>query len=113
MWARRGNGTYYYRHRRARGRVLKIYVGAAGDPDTERQAALDRERRARRLAGWQALRHAQASWQEAEAPLLQLATLSDRLGTAALCAAGFYQHQRGEWRRRREHERSGDPAGAG
>jgi hypothetical protein len=105
VWERRGNGWYYYNHRRVRGRVLKIYVGAAGDPDTQRQVALDQESRARRLAGWQQLRQAQARWQDAEAPLLQLATLSDRLSTAALCTAGFYQHQRGEWRRRREHKR--------
>jgi hypothetical protein len=112
MWVRRGTGTYYYRHRRVRGRVLKIYVGAAGDPETERQAALDQERRARRLAGWQELRQTQARWHEAEAPLSHLVTLADQLSVAALYAAGFYQHQRGEWRCRRDQKQQEHRAGA-
>jgi hypothetical protein len=105
MWVLRGNRSYYYRHRKVGGRVLRTYVGPAGSPQAERAAVLDQDRRVRRLAGWQQLRQTQARWQDAETPLLQLTALSDRLGTAALCAAGFYQHQRGEWRRRREHER--------
>jgi hypothetical protein len=105
MWVLRGNRSYYYRQRKVRGRVLRTYVGAAGTPEAERAAALDAERRARRLAGWEDLRQAQARWEQAEAPLLSLVALADRLGAAALCLGGFYQHERGEWRRRREHKR--------
>jgi hypothetical protein len=108
----RGKQYYYYRQRRHRGRVLTTYVGAAGSPEAERAAALDKERRARRLAGWEELRQARARWREAETPLLQLVALSDRLGTAALCLGGFYRHQRGEWKRRREHKQEEHQPGA-
>jgi len=102
VWALRGNQYYYYRQYRHRGRVLTTYVGAAGSPEAERAAAQDEERRARRLAGWEELRRARARWREAEAPLLELVTLSDRLGAAALCLGSFYRRLRGEWRRRND-----------
>jgi hypothetical protein len=108
MWVLRGNRSYYYRQRKLRGRVIRTYVGPAGSPQAERAAILDQERRARRLAGWQELRQAQARWQEAEAPLSQLGTLADCLTKAALIAGGYYQHQRGEWRRR-DQKQQGHP----
>jgi hypothetical protein len=104
VWMLRGRRWYYYRQWKVGGRVRKSYVGDAGTPEAERAAALDAERRARRLAGWEELRQAQARWGQAEAPLLGFVALADRLGAAALCTAGFYQHRRGEWRRLREHE---------
>jgi hypothetical protein len=70
-------------------------------PGAERAAAHDAERLARRLAGWEELRRAQARWREAGAPLAQLVTLSDRLAAAALCLGGFYR-RRGEWGKRND-----------
>ena len=38
-----------------------------------------------------------------EADLKELAEAADLLARAALLAAGFHRHKRGEWRKRREH----------
>ena len=48
------------------------------------------------------LRAERAEVEALDAPLDQLDDLAELLARAALMAAGFHQHKRGEWRRRRE-----------
>ena len=98
---------YYYRHRRVDGRPRTVYVGAAGSAAAELAAAADHLRRLGREAAAREHQAEQARQRGAEAPLLQLCQRTDALTRAALVAAGYRQHDRGEWRRYRETERTG------
>ena len=97
---------YYCRHRRDGGRPRTVYVGAAGSPAAELAAAADHLRRLGREAAARDRQAEQARHREAEAPLLALCVRTDVLTRAALLAAGFRQHDRGEWRKRRETDRA-------
>jgi hypothetical protein len=99
---------YYYRHRRVGGRPRTVYVGAAGSPAAELAAAADGLRRLGREAAARERNAEQARQREAEAPLLALCERSDVLTRAALLSAGYHQHHRGPWRRRR---REPEPTG--
>ena len=106
-WQEVDGRRYYYRGRRLCGRTRRVYVGAAGSPAAELAAAADGLRRLGREAAARE-RHAERErHREAEAPLLALCERTDVLTRAALLAAGFRQHDRGEWRRCRETERTG------
>jgi hypothetical protein len=59
-------------------------------------------REERRLAAVD-LELAQAGLEALAAPLSDLNEWCDRLARAALVAAGYRQHNRGEWRKRRGH----------
>src|SRR4051812_29685773 len=99
-WEVVGSRRYYYRSERVAGRPVRRYVGTG--PVGELAAAADD---LRRLEGAIEARERQADWrrqQEAEAPLLGLCGVADLLARAALVAAGYRQHKRGEWRRCRE-----------
>jgi hypothetical protein len=98
-WEQRGDRTYYYRSVRSGTRVTKEYagsglmgvLGAEFDAEQREQRAYERERHARERAAWAAL----------EQPARAVDDLADMLTAAALLAAGYRQHDRGEWRRRR------------
>ena len=80
---------YYYRVRRENGRVVREYVGRGRVAELMAKLdALDREkeREERRL----------------DADLEALIETTDLLARAALVAAGYHQHKRGEWRKRRD-----------
>jgi hypothetical protein len=98
MWDVRGHHRYYYRHRLVDGRRVRVYVGTG--PKAEEAAAEDLRRRAERKARRQALRAAEARLRAADVPVTDLEALVRLLTGAALTAAGVYQHDRGEWRRR-------------
>ena len=98
---------YYYRHRRDGGRPRTVYVGAAGSQAAELAATADDLRRLGREAAARERQAEQARHQEVEVPLVRLCAASDVLTRAALLAAGFHQHHRGQWRRRREPEPTG------
>jgi hypothetical protein len=106
-WERRKRGGRYYTRtkRVGGGRRVRQYVGCDKIAKLAATAdALDRaDRRARALA----LRCDLAEWQAASRPLRDLCEQTDLLVRAALIAAGFYLHARGEWRRRR-HEQERD-----
>jgi hypothetical protein len=99
-WERRRRGTAYYtRSRKVGGRVVRQYVGAGPTGELAAQLdALDRERRETERAAW---REEKAELEALDAALKKLNDLADLLARAALEAAGFRQHHRGEWRRRR------------
>jgi hypothetical protein len=96
---RRGRGHYYTRSRKVNGRVTREYVGTG--LVAELAAQYDAEERAQRLAERERLQIEATRWSSATASLLQLSQLLDGLTAAALIAAGYHQHHRGAWRRRR------------
>jgi hypothetical protein len=100
-WERRERGgPYYTRSRKEGGRVIREFVGggvlgeiAALEDEYERrqreeEAAFCKEER-ERLEGLMA-------------PIDELCEAAEVLARAALVAAGYRRHNRGEWRKRRE-----------
>lgn len=100
------DGRYYTRSRRKNGRVVREHIGGGKLGElAARLDAIDREKRAVERAA------ARAERQEIDAldaPLNELDELADLLVRAALLAAGFHQHHRGNWRKRRDHDREAD-----
>ena len=99
-WEKRERGGHYYaRSRKVKGKVVREYVG--GGVRGEIAARMDAKERQRR-------EEEAAAWREERECLEGLAGLIDEfceavetVARAALLAAGFRQHNRGEWRRRR------------
>ncbi len=99
-WERRERGGLYYtRSRKVDGRVVREYVGVG--VLGELAARTDAEERRRR-------EEAAAAWREERDRLEGLAGLLDGfcedveiVTRAALIAAGFRRHKRGEWRKKR------------
>jgi hypothetical protein len=92
-------GRYYTRSRRENGRVVREYVG--GGTIGELAERLDALERQQREAGRAVARADQEEATALGAPLAELNELADLLARAALVAAGFHQHNRGEWRKKR------------
>jgi hypothetical protein len=93
------DGRYYTRSHKVNGRVLREYIGGGrvGRLAAELDKVDRREREAER-----ANRHAAvAALRGLDAPLDELNELVELLARAALEAAGFHQHKRGEWRKKR------------
>lgn len=93
------NGRYYTRSRRANGRVVREYVG--GGMLGELAAQLDALERRKRETQQAALRAEQDAVAALDAPLAELDELVELVARAALAAAGYEQHKRGEWRKKR------------
>ena len=94
-----GRRRCYTQTRKRNGRVVRIYVGSG--EKAEEIAAEDSRQHAERLARWAAQRGERQRWRTAEEPLASLAEIADSLLGLHLLAGGFYQHDRGEWRRRK------------
>jgi len=93
-------GRYYSRSKKVNGRVEREYIGTGSVGDLAAQ--LDAlERQERQLAAL-ALRNEKAALTTFDADLKALTRITDLVARAALVAAGYRQHNRGEWRRRRE-----------
>ena len=92
-------GRYYTRSRRQNGRVVREYVGAgrAGHIVAQLDAVERQKRQAERACERGERREVEAL----DAPLAELCELADLVARAALAAAGYAQHNRGEWRKRR------------
>src|SRR5262245_22883331 len=90
---------YYYRVRKVRGHVVREYVGRGRV--AELAAELDAIGRQEREAERAARRAEREELEALDAPLGELNDLADLLAHAALLAAGFRRHNRGEWRKRR------------
>ena len=99
---------YYTRSRRVNGRIVREYIGggtvgeiAAGRDLIARwereEAAEERRRERERLRELEAL----------NADLEEFFEAVEVLAQAALVAAGYHRHDRGEWRRRRERKEPG------
>lgn len=96
---RKGKGHYYVRKCRVKRQVLSHYIGTGllG----ELAAAEGARRRVEREAAAKALKAERDRVETATMPLTEFFRVSDLLIQAALIQAGFYQHNRGEWRKRR------------
>jgi hypothetical protein len=92
-------GRYYTRSRKVNGRVEREYVGAG--PVAELVAKMDATQRQEREARQAEKRARRAEIEALDAPLEALDELAELVARAALVAAGFRQHKRGEWRKRR------------
>ena len=94
---------YYTRSRRENGRVVREYVGRGENGCLA--ALLDTEARAEKIRHRKEVESEVASIEELDAPLNELNALADAAVRDVLEAAGFRQHNRGEWRKRRgEHQ---------
>jgi hypothetical protein len=105
-WERQGR--YYYRTRKVGGRVVREYVGTGRV--AELVAEMDAIEREEREAERAARRAERAELEALDAPLNQLNDLADLLARAALVAAGFRQHKRGEWRKKRGNRKCAEEA---
>ena len=105
-WEQRGSKRYFYVSERRGGRPVRRYVGAAASAAATLAAADADLRRLEREAAARERHAEQERLREAEAPLLQLCQMTDALSRAALLAAGYRQHARGTWRKRRETDRA-------
>ncbi len=93
------NGRYYTRSKRVNGRVVREYVGGGRVGElVARMYALERDKRE---AERQCARLEREEIAELDAPLDELNQLADLLARAALLAAGYVQHNRGAWRKKR------------
>jgi len=98
-WERRGNAEYYYRSYRVGHRVRKEYLGRGTDTDLlATLASQERHRKERACAEFQRERQAADTINRAVDTFE--AALKAEL-RRQLERAGFRQHNRGEWRRRR------------
>src|SRR5215203_5738641 len=100
-------GRYYTRSRKVNGRVVREYVGAGRLGELAAQLdALDRDQRE---SDADARRAARADLDALADAVSEFDRRCDLLTRAAIIAAGFRQHKRGEWRKRRDHEASASP----
>jgi hypothetical protein len=98
-WEERGGRRYYYRSVRRGGCVVKEYLGTG--PVAEATAQLDEEDRRRRKEAAEAWKEEMRRIEALEGPIKELCDAAETLARAALVAAGYRQHNRGEWRLRR------------
>jgi hypothetical protein len=92
-------GRYYTRSKKVNGRVVREYVGTGRIAQLASQ--LDAIEREQRQSQAQELRQRKKELASLDAEMKALNEETDRLARAALLAAGFHQHKRGEWRKRR------------
>ena len=91
---RGGNGPYYTRSRKRRGKVMREYIG--GGIKGAMMAAVDDEKREERQAELDARREVR----EAATLLDEFCRLTTAAARAAIEAAGYHNHK-GQWRKRR------------
>ena len=92
-------GRYYTRSKKVNGRVVREYIGSGIVAVCAAQIdAIDRVEKAERRA---ALRDEREQFDTLAAALMELDDLADRLAAAAMMAAGYHRHHRGEWRKKR------------
>lgn len=104
------NGHYYYtRSQRVNGRVKRRYVGsglvarvAAQDAEIKRLVAL--EVRRRQHAQWQQERNAADALDHAVDAVCEDAAAAFH---AVMATAGYHQHARGDWRKKRREKQHG------
>jgi hypothetical protein len=99
-------GRYYTRLRKVNGCVVREYVGTGRV--AELTAELDALAREKRRLDALDLRDRRAELAALDADVKALTETTELLARAALLAAGFHRHRRGEWRKRREQDRPAD-----
>jgi hypothetical protein len=99
-WELRRGRPYYYRKERHGDRVVSRYAG--GGPAGHSSACRDREERAARARSAEARRSDRDRLADENQAMEAWFEDVEVLAQAALLAAGYYRHDRGEWRKRRE-----------
>ncbi len=100
-WERRERGGLYYtRSRKEGGRVVREYVG--GGEQGELAARIDAEKRQRHQEERAEQNAERERFAALIAPLEELCEAAEVIARATLFAAGYRQHNRGEWRKTRE-----------
>jgi hypothetical protein len=99
-WERRERGgPYYTRSRKEGGRVVREYVGGGVLGEIAHlEDESERRRREEEASSWKEERERLACLL---APVDELCEAAEVLARAALLAAGYRRHNRGEWRKRR------------
>jgi hypothetical protein len=104
-WERRERGGRYYTRSRKEGdKVIREYVG--GGILGELAARMDAEERRRRDEEKARRREERERLDAFAAPVEELCETAEVIVRAALIASGYRRHNRGEWRKRREQQRS-------
>ena len=101
---KRGKSVAYYRSARRDGKVQRTYV--ASGYDARLAAAIDAHRRLRERMDREVLRAEIANWSAACASLCEFILLTDLVAKASLLAAGYHRHHQGDWRRRRDRQKT-------
>lgn len=98
-WVERNGKRYFYQTTRFNGQPVRRYIGTG--PVAEALAADIESRRAERQERIQAAQAEEAEWRSLTAPLQCLDEAVVLLMRITLVAAGYRQHDRGAWRRKR------------
>lgn len=104
-WETRSRGgRYYTQSKKIKGRVVRRYIGTGEYAELiarldGMQAARRRRRDAERA---RLLREAEAETTRIDSDAALLGVLCDALLKRVMMDAGYHQHHRGEWRKRRE-----------
>src|SRR5262245_29957045 len=100
-WDKSKSGHCYFTStHRLGGRFVRRYWGRG--PIGELAATLFAQRRLEREQQKRRDRDERERLRETQAPLVELCQVTGLLMRASLLAAGYHQHDRGEWRRRTE-----------
>ena len=100
---RERGGPYYSRSRKEGGRVIREYVG--GGMLGELAAWVDAQERRRREQKEARLREERERLDALSARVEEVCDAAEVITRDALLASGYHQHNRGEWRKRREQPR--------
>jgi hypothetical protein len=101
MWLNRGKCQVFYLCRRVNGRPRQFRVGTG--PLADLLAAELESRKRARQAQAEACASRRAEVGAAENPLDALCASLDQVTSASLLAHGYHRHDRGPWRKKREH----------
>ena len=93
-------GLYYTRSKKVNGRVVREYIGTGYVADLT--AEVDTFKKEQRSLEAAELRYEKAELAFFDDVIKTLEETTDLAVRAALTAAGYRQHKRGEWRRQRE-----------
>lgn len=99
-------GRYYTRSRRVGGRVVREYVG--GGELGHLAAQLDAIGREERESERAAARAEQDTIAALDGPAAELDDLAGQVVRAVMAIAGYHQHHRGNWRKRRDRTPQAD-----
>ena len=95
-------GRYYTRSRKRNGRVVREYIGGGEVARLVAEMdAIDRDERKAKAAAWRAEK---ARMDSLDAEVAAVCCMADLVARAVLTAAGYHQHHRSEWRKRRERK---------
>ena len=97
-------GRYYTRSKKVDGRVVREYFGCGESAHV--MALLDELDRQRRQRERKKEKQLIESLNEVDATISELCQRAELAARATLISAGYHQHDRGQWRKKRVRERS-------